>query len=225
MSRVGGEANERLGSCKSAHVLRGNMRALIYRSTLRERIVRIMAETQVNEAATELTQSLRETYQTVAEKAVAAQERNVKFAQSIVETSIEELRNQAETARGVLQALSQQSNKQIGPQTPSEVSQTLREAYQTVLQGSVAAQERSVKFAQSIVENGTEELRNQAATTQAIIQTLAQQSERQRQAIQRLARESVEAYINFMFAPFSFYQKGFEAVKETVEQASQQHDA
>ena len=222
---MGDEANERLGSCKSAHALRGITWALIYRSTLRERIAQIMAETQVSEAATELTQSLRETYQTVAEKAVAAQERNVKFAQSIFENSIEELRNQAETARGVLQALSQQSNKQVGPQTPSEVSQTLRETYQTVLQGSVAAQERNVKFAQSIVENGIEELRNQAGTTQAIIQTLAQQAERQRQAIQRLARESVEAYINVMFAPFAFYQKGFEAARETVEQTEQQHNS
>lgn len=184
-----------------------------------------MAETQVNEAATELSQSLRETYQTVAESAVAAQERNVKFAQSIFENSIDELRNQAETARGVLQALSQQSNKQTGAQTPGDMSQTFREAYQTMLQGAVAAQERGAKFAQSFVENGIEEMRNQAGTTQAVIQTLAQQSERQRQAIQRLARESAEAYVNFVFAPFSFYQKGFETARQATEPTSKRRGA
>jgi hypothetical protein len=104
----------------------------------------------------------------------------------------------------------------------TQLTESLRETYQTVAENAVAAQERSVKFAQGVFESGIEELRSQAGTTQTVIQTVAEQSERQRQAFQRLARESVEAYINFMFAPFSFYRKGFEAGRETMRQFSEQ---
>jgi len=39
------------------------------------------------------------------------------------------------------------------------------------------------------------------------MQTLAEQARKQQEAFQTLARESVDAYVDFLFAPFAYYQQ------------------
>jgi polyhydroxyalkanoate synthesis regulator phasin len=168
-----------------------------------------MADNQYTEAAAELAQTFRETYQTVVERAVAAQERNVKVAQTLIESGIEELKSQSETARSVFQSFTPQADRQ-----PS-----VRDTYQSVVSSAAATQERNVKLAQNLVESGIEELKSQTDSAQSIIQTLAQQAEKQRQAVQTIAHESMDAYVNFLFAPFSFYQKGLEAARQATQQS------
>jgi hypothetical protein len=170
-----------------------------------------MSEHKASEAAIELTNTLRETYQTLVESTLATQERAVKLAQTVVESGIEEMKSQAEAARVAVGAMAQ----------PGEQPRTPRELYQTMVETAAAAQERNVKLAQTLVEHGIETLKQQSETTQAVVQALAQQSEKGRQAFQGLTQEGVESYMNLVFAPWSFWQRSLDAAQEAAQQAAQ----
>ena len=57
---------------------------------------------KANRAVERLAENTRDSYQTVVDHAVGLQERNVRFAQGVVESTIKELRHQAESNRSVL---------------------------------------------------------------------------------------------------------------------------
>ncbi|TMD91906.1 MAG: hypothetical protein E6I79_05590, partial [Chloroflexi bacterium] len=61
-----------------------------------------MAENKINKAVSNLSDSLRETNQAIAESAVATQERNLRFAQGIFENGIEVLKSNAEDTRNLI---------------------------------------------------------------------------------------------------------------------------
>src|SRR5258708_19549400 len=71
-----------------------------------------MEKETLNDAAKHMIESLREANQAVAESVIAAQERNVKFAQSIFTSGGEVLKSHAEGTQALLQELDQQTQKQ-----------------------------------------------------------------------------------------------------------------
>ncbi|HEV2093588.1 MAG TPA: hypothetical protein VGR18_10530 [Rubrobacter sp.] len=81
---------------------------------------------RANEAAEKLAETTRDSYQTVVDHAVGLQERNVRFAQRVVDDSIKELRHQAESNRAMTQELVERVEKQ-------------RDAYQAFLGQSLDA--------------------------------------------------------------------------------------
>src|ERR671920_1551680 len=84
-----------------------------------------MATTQKTSKVVErLTQTTRDSYQTLVDHAVGLQERNVRFAQGMVDGTIKELRNQAESNRSVVGELFERAEDQ-------------RDAYQTLVEQSI----------------------------------------------------------------------------------------
>ncbi len=81
---------------------------------------------KATEAAEKLAETTRDSYQTVVDHAVGLQERNVRFAQGIVDDSIKELRHQAESSRAMTQELVERFEKQ-------------RDAYQALVERSLDA--------------------------------------------------------------------------------------
>jgi CRISPR/Cas system-associated exonuclease Cas4 (RecB family) len=81
---------------------------------------------KANKAAEKLAETTRDSYQTVVDHAVGLQERNVRFAQGVVDGSIKELRHQAESNRAMTQELVERVEKQ-------------RDAYQTLVGQSLDA--------------------------------------------------------------------------------------
>ena len=81
---------------------------------------------KANRAAERLAQTTRESFATILDHAVGVQERNVRFAQGLVDDSIEELRSQVEGNRAMSQELVERAGKQ-------------REAFQALLEESVDA--------------------------------------------------------------------------------------
>jgi hypothetical protein len=79
-----------------------------------------------NRAAEQLAKTTGDSYKTVVDHAVDLQERNVRFAQGLVDDSIKELRYQAESNRVMTQELVERAEKQ-------------RDAFQTLLEESVDA--------------------------------------------------------------------------------------
>ncbi|TCJ20287.1 hypothetical protein E0L93_01915 [Rubrobacter taiwanensis] len=91
-----------------------------------------------------------------------------------------------------------------------------RDSYKMVVDNLVALQERNVKFAQSWVENALEEYRNQAEANRATAQALVEHTRKQRDAFQALVQESVDAYMDYLYAPLAYYEEGLkEAGKVT----------
>ncbi len=162
-----------------------------------------MTDTKASEATKKLIGSVQETSKAIADTVVASQERNLAFAQSVLENSIEVLRSHAESSRTLIQELVEQAKKQqVGP-----------EGLQAVVDSAIAAQERNAKLAQGILENGIEVLKSQVGVTQTLIQELGQQYQKQQEAFQALSQQSMEAYRDFLFAPLTFFQKAVDAAE------------
>ena len=93
---------------------------------------------------------------------------------------------------------------------------TTRDSFQTVLDHTVGLQERNVRFAQDLVDSSIKELRYQAESNRAMTQELVERAEKQRDAFQTLLEESVDAYMDLAYAPYSYYKEGLEAAKKVV---------
>jgi hypothetical protein len=170
-----------------------------------------MANKKVNEATWNLAQSLRETSQAITENAVETQKRNMAFAQNTFENGIELLKSHAEGTRSLMSELSEQTGEFRGQSVD----------FQALTDSAIAAQERNVRYAQSIFENGTEVLKSQVNSTRALWQTLAEQSQKQQETIQALVRESVDAYVDFLFTPFSYYRQAIDTAESIARQGVQ----
>ena len=81
---------------------------------------------KANKAAERLAETTRDSFGTVLDHAVGLQERNVRFAQGLVDGSIKELSHQAQSNRAMTQELIERAENQ-------------REAFQTLLEESVDA--------------------------------------------------------------------------------------
>src|SRR5438105_2243238 len=130
-----------------------------------------MAEINVNETVRNLTQSVQETGQAIAHSAVEAQERNLRYAQSVLGNGTEVLKSHTESGRELIETVIGQTQK------PQEV-------FQTVFNSTIAAQERNIQFAQSVVENGLQVLQSHAEGNRALTQELINQAHKQQEMFQ-----------------------------------------
>jgi methyl-accepting chemotaxis protein len=96
------------------------------------------------------------------------------------------------------------------------LAETTRDSFGTVVDHAVGLQERNVRFAQGLVDGTIKELRQQAESNRAMTQELVDRAERQRDAFQTLFEESMDAYMDLAYAPFSYYKEGLEAAKKVV---------
>src|SRR5258706_14979753 len=97
---------------------------------------KIMTKESVNEATLQVVESLQEANKAVAETIVAAQQRNVKFAQSLFTSGVDILKSNAEGTQALLQELEQQAQKQqeafqklaqeLGQDAKQELEQQIR---------------------------------------------------------------------------------------------------
>ncbi|HEY6410095.1 MAG TPA: hypothetical protein VIY29_21780 [Ktedonobacteraceae bacterium] len=154
----------------------------------------------VSDATEELSESVREANRVIADSVVAAQERNWKFAQSIMEHEVELLKSHAESTSTVMEQLVGESDK--GPAL-----------FKSVAESAVAAQEKNVKFVQRFLEDGTEVLKSHVEGTRTLMQTLTEQSHKQREAFEVLFRVTWDAYRGFFPSPLRYYEKAMESAE------------
>jgi len=163
---------------------------------------------RTNEAAKNLVKIAQESSKALTDTAITAQERNLAFAQGVLENGIEVLKSHAESSRTLMQELVEQARKQqVGP-----------EGLQVLMDNAVAAQERNTRFAQSVFENGIELLKSQIDLTHSLLQELEQQSQKRQATFQALAQESMDAYKDFLFAPLTFWQKALDTAGSVTQE-------
>jgi hypothetical protein len=96
-------------------------------------------------------------------------------------------------------------------------AETLADSYRLVYTQAAEAGERQQQRAREFSELVTTNLREQTEASRTGAQQLSEQAERQREAGQELARESVEAYAEFLDDAFSRYRSGTERAAQTVQ--------
>lgn len=159
----------------------------------------------VNQAFQDWTQALYETNKAIAQSAIAAQERNVKFAQRVYEGGIAVLKSHTEATQNLSQT--QPQNQQ--------------EAMQAIVGSTLAAQERNMHFAQDVFGNGTEVLKEHVdamqSLLQSLVQSLAEQVKEQQAAFS--TQSYAEAYVNMLSTPFAYYKQAIETAQSLTQQA------
>jgi hypothetical protein len=93
------------------------------------------------------------------------------------------------------------------------LAKTTGDSYKTVIDHVVALQERNTKFVQEAFGGTAEEIRRQAESNWAVTQELVERAEKQRDAIQTLFEESVDAYMDLVYAPFAYYRQGLRVIE------------
>jgi hypothetical protein len=97
-----------------------------------------------------------------------------------------------------------------------QLAKTTGDAYKTVIDHTVALQERNVKFLRGVFEGTMREIRSQTESNQEVVGELVERTERQRDAFQTLFEESIDAYADLVYAPFSYYRQGLRLVESEV---------
>ena len=108
------------------------------------------------------------------------------------------------------------ANRDKTTKAVERLAETTRDSYLTVVDHTVGLQERNVRFAQGVVDGSIRELRSQAESNRAMTQELVERAEKQRDAFQTLFEESVDAYMDLLYAPFSYYKEGLEAARKAT---------
>jgi hypothetical protein len=165
---------------------------------------KIMADKKI-EARENLTQSLRQTNQAIAESMVEAQGRNIELVQNTVESGVEVLEHYAQDSRSLLRDLVEH------PQKPQD-------ALEAVLNMAVSAQERNLRYMQSVLLNSTDALKSHIYGVGDLAHTVIDQAQRQQDAAQKLVHESVGTYMDMFRTPIQYYRQALDTAQSFAQQ-------
>jgi hypothetical protein len=99
-------------------------------------------------------------------------------------------------------------------------AETLADSYRLVYEQAAESAERQQSRAQEFSELVASNLREQTESNRAAAQELSEQASRQQVAGQEFARESVEAYAEFLDDAFSRYRSGTERAAESAREGA-----
>jgi hypothetical protein len=85
--------------------------------------------------------------------------------------------------------------------------QNAQDSCRRVVDHAVGLQERNVLLAERLVEDSIRHLHHQSERNWDMAQELFEQAEEQSDLFRKLVEESVDAYIDFLYLPFSRYSK------------------
>jgi transcriptional regulator of heat shock response len=108
-------------------------------------------------------------------------------------------------------ATTQKTNKAV-----ERLAESTRDTYQTVVDHAVGLQERNVRVAQGMVDGTIKELRHQAESNRSVVGELFERAEDQRDAYQTLVEQSIDAYMDLAYTPFTYYKEGLEATRKAT---------
>ncbi len=104
--------------------------------------------------------------------------------------------------------------------TAERLAKANGDTYKVVVDHFAAQQERSVRFAQEVLDGAVREVRHQAESNRSLTQELVERAEQQRGAYQTLVGQSVDAYMDLLYAPLSYYKQGLRVVEGEIDRAS-----
>ncbi len=109
--------------------------------------------------------------------------------------------------------MDEKQQKQVN-KAAENFANAIKESYQAVSERGVSAQELNAQLTQDFFNGVINNLRTQADSNRGLAQDLIEQQQKQREASQALAQESMNAYTDFLNSMFSYYQGNLEQVKK-----------
>ncbi len=97
--------------------------------------------------------------------------------------------------------------------TAERLARTNGETFKVVVDHFAAQQERGVRFAQEVLDGTVREVRHQAESNRSLTQELVERAEQQRGVVRTLVEQSVDAYMDLLYAPLSYYKQGLRVVE------------
>ncbi len=183
--------------------------------TARKKKSKVMAENKIYEAIWTLIRSFQDASQAVTESVITAQERNRRLAESFFTDGMGVLRANQEAAKAL--NVAQERNRRLAERFFTDGMEVLK-ANQEAAESLTAAQEGNVKYAQRFFTDGMEVLERQAESMRSLMQELERLAKKQQEALQTLANESVDTYIDFLRTPLSYYQQTLDAAESLTRQ-------
>jgi hypothetical protein len=116
-------------------------------------------------------------------------------------------------------------NKQLQQQVQEaswSMVDSLRESSQSVANSMVTLQDHNLRLAQNILLSWTDLLRQQTESMQHLQQQWVQQTQKQQEAFQKLASASMQVYMEFLLAPFSFSRQLIDVTEDTLQHEREQ---
>lgn len=104
--------------------------------------------------------------------------------------------------------------------TAERLAKANGDTFKLVVDHFAGQQERGVRFAQEVLDGTVREVRHQAESNRSLTQELVERAEHQRGAYQTLVEQSVDAYMDLLYAPISYYKQGLSVVEGEIDRAS-----
>jgi hypothetical protein len=104
-----------------------------------------------------------------------------------------------------LGAMDYRQQRQVN-EAAEKFAEAIRESFQAVAERGALAHQLNAELTQSFFNSVIDNLQAQTEGNKALTRELVEQQERQQEATQAMAQESVEAYMDFMNSMFSYYQ-------------------
>jgi hypothetical protein len=111
--------------------------------------------------------------------------------------------------------MDQKQQKQIN-EAAEKFAEAIKESYQAVADRSVLARELNAQLTQDFFNGVMDNLRNPAGSNRTLARDLIEQQQKQREASQALAQESVNAYMDFLNSMFSYYQGNLDRARKAT---------
>ena len=127
-------------------------------------------------------ETFSETSQALAESLSAAQERNLKYAQSVFESTIALLRDQAESARSMLKQWEQQAQKQ-------HVDPKVAESYFSLFRAPLTAYQQTLEAVETASHQSMESFKKAAESFEKALQQGREQWEESARQVQHTIAE------------------------------------
>jgi hypothetical protein len=140
-----------------------------------------MTDKEKKETTTSQIETLNKVNQALAESLSTAQERNLKYAQGVFESTIGLLKNHAESARSVLEQWEQQAQKQLGDPKAAET-------YMSFFRAPLSAYQQTLEMVETASKQSLESFQKAAES----LQHAMQQGQKQWQEAARQAQHLTE---------------------------------
>jgi polyhydroxyalkanoate synthesis regulator phasin len=111
-----------------------------------------------------------------------------------------------------------QKQQQQVNEAAEKFADALKESYQSIADRSVSAQELNAQLTQDFFNGVINNLRTQAENNRALSEDLIEQQRKQREASRALAKESVNAYTDFLNSMFAYYKGNLDEIQRRANQ-------
>ena len=113
--------------------------------------------------------------------------------------------------------MDQKQQQQVN-EAAEKFADALKESYQSIADRSVSAQELNAQLTQDFFNGVINNLRTQAEGNRALSEDLVEQQRKQREASRALAKESVNAYTDFLGSMFAYYKGNLDEIQRRANQ-------